>query len=122
MRIMDKPKNIDEYLGNVNPQFRPELERIRALVKQLAPTAQETMSHGMPTFKYKDRPLVYFTALKKHMSFYPSSWVIEDFKDKLEPYKTTDHAIQFTMEKPLPDALIEELVLAHLHYIDADRQ
>lgn len=122
MQIMDKPKNIDEYLGNANPQFRPELERIRALVKQIAPTAEETMSYGMPTFKYKNRPLVYFTASKKHMSFYPSSWVIEEFKDQLEAYKTTDHAIQFTLENALPDALIEKLVHAHIRYIDAGRQ
>lgn len=119
---MDKAKNIDEYLGNVNPRFRAELERIRVLVKQLAPTAEETMSYNMPTLKYKGRPLVYFTASKKHMSFYPSVWAIEELKDKLTEYKTTEHAIQFTLEKPLPEALITELVLTHMRYIDADRQ
>ena len=122
MQIMDKAKNIDEYLSKVNPQFRAELERIRVLVKQLAPTAEETMSYNMPTLKYKNRPLVYFTASKNHMSFYPSSWAIEDLKEKLKDYKTTNHAIQFTLEKPLPDALIKELVLTHMRYIDADRQ
>lgn len=121
MRIMDKAKTIDEYLGKVNIKFRAELERIRALVKKLVPTAQETMSYNMPTFKYKNRPLVYFTASKNHMSFYPSSWAIEDLKDQLKDYKTTDHAIQFTLEKPLPDALIKKLVLTHKRYIDADR-
>lgn len=119
---MGKAKTIDEYLSNVDPQFRAELERVRALLKQIAPTAEETISYSMPTLKYKDRPLVYFTAAKKHMSFYPSSWVIEEFKDKLTDYKTTDHAIQFTLKKPLPEALIKELVLAHMRHIDAGRQ
>jgi uncharacterized protein YdhG (YjbR/CyaY superfamily) len=122
MQIMDKAKTIDEYLRQVNPKFRAELARIRVLVKKLAPTAEETMSYNMPTFKYKNRPLVYLSASKKHMSFYPSSWAIEELKDKLKDYKTTDHAIQFTLEKPLPDALIKELVLTHKRYIDADRQ
>lgn len=119
---MDKAKSIDEYLSNVQPQQRAELERIRALVKQLVPSAEETMSYGMPTLKYKNRALVYFTASKKHMSFFPSSWAIEELKDKLTGYKTSQHAIQFTLENPLPDALIEELVLNHVRDIDADRQ
>jgi uncharacterized protein YdhG (YjbR/CyaY superfamily) len=119
---MDKSKNIDEYLSKVNPEFRMELQRIRTLVKEIVPTAEEAMSYNMPTLKYKDRALVYFTASKKHMSFYPSSWAIEDLKDKLKDFKTSEHAIQFTLEKPLSNELIKELVLAHIHYIDVNRQ
>lgn len=122
MLIMDKPKSIDDYLSKVPPDHRAELERIRALVRQLVPSAEETISYGMPTLTYKQRSLVYFTASKKHMSFFPSSWAIEELKDKLEGYKTTKHAIQFTLDNPLPDALIKELVLHHVRDIDADRQ
>jgi uncharacterized protein YdhG (YjbR/CyaY superfamily) len=116
-----KPTTIDEYLSNVEPRQRAELERIWALVKDLVPSAEETISYSMPTLKYKNRALVYFTASKKHMSFMPSSWAIEEFKDKLTGYKTTEHTIQFTLEHPLPDALIRELVLNHVQDIDADR-
>lgn len=116
-----KPKSIDEYLSKVEPQHRAELERIRELVKQLVPGVEEAMSYSMPTLKYKNRALVYFTASKKHMSFFPSSWAIEEFKDKLAGYKTTQHAIQFTLANPLPDALIKDLVLNHVRDIDADR-
>lgn len=123
MQIMDrKAKSIDEYLSKVEPQHRAELERIRALVKQLVPTVEETMSYGMPTLTYKKRSLVYFTASKNHMSFFPSSWAIEELKEQLKGYKTTKHAIQFTLDNPLPDALIKELVLNHVRDIDADRQ
>jgi uncharacterized protein YdhG (YjbR/CyaY superfamily) len=123
MQSMDRDaKTIDEYLSKAAPQHRAELERIRALVRQLVPSVEETMSYGMPTLKYKERSLVYFTASKNHMSFFPSSWAIEELKDKLTGYKTTKHAIQFTVEKPLPDALIKELVLHHVRDIDADRQ
>lgn len=49
MQIMDhKAKSIDEYLSKVEPQHRAELERIRALVKQLVPSVEETLSYGMP--------------------------------------------------------------------------
>jgi uncharacterized protein YdhG (YjbR/CyaY superfamily) len=119
---MNKSENIDDYISKVNPLFCAELERIRTLVKKLVPEAQEEMSYNMPTLKYKDRPLVYFTASKKHMSFYPSSWAIEELKDKLKGYKTTEHAIQFTLENPLKEELIQELVLTHKRFIDAGRQ
>lgn len=123
LRVMNrKATSIDEYLSNVDPQRRAQLERIRALVKKLVPSAEEAISYSMPTFKCKNRALVCFTASKKHMSFMPSSWAIEEFKDELKDYKTTEHSIQFTLETPLPDALIKKLVLNHVRDIDADRQ
>src|SRR5690606_13069193 len=119
--MADKPKTIDAYLDGIDPAFRAELERIRALVAGLVPTVEETISYRMPTLKYKNRALVFFTASKKHMSLFPSSWAIEEFKDRLVDYKTSEHAIQFTLEKPLPSELIEDLVSYHKRQIDADR-
>lgn len=118
----DKPKSIDEYLDALDPAYRAELERIRGLVTRLVPEAEETMSYGMPTLKYKNRALVYFTASKKHMSFYPSSWAIEELKDQLQQYSTTEHAIRFTLDTPLTNELIEDLVRAHMREIDGGRQ
>ncbi|MFT3942734.1 MAG: DUF1801 domain-containing protein [Ancrocorticia sp.] len=113
-----KPTTVDEYLAAVDAPRREELERIRAFVKRLVPDAEETMSYGMPTLKYRGRALVYFTAAKKHMSFFPSSWAIEELKDRLSGYKTTQHAIQFTLENPLSDQLIEDLVRVHVREIE----
>ncbi|MGV8897440.1 MAG: iron chaperone [Rhodoglobus sp.] len=115
-------RSVDDYLGALDPAYRAELERIRALVKDLVPDAEETMSYGMPTLKYRNRALVYFTASKNHMSFYPSSWAIEELKDQLKHHKTTEHAIQFTLDKTLPDRLVEDLVRVHVREIDANRQ
>lgn len=120
--MADKAKTVDEYLSALDPAERAELERIRALVSQLVPDTEETISYGMPTLKYKNRALVYFTASKKHLSFYPSSWAIDELKDRLTDYTTTAHAIQFTLATPLPTDLIEDLVRVHVRAIDADRQ
>lgn len=117
-----KTSTIDEYLDGIDPEFRRELERIRQLVTNLVPEIEETVSYRMPTLKYKGRALVYFTASRKHMSFYPSSWAIEEFRDRLTDYKTSEHAIQFTLQHPLPDDLVEDLVLFHKQEIDRDRQ
>lgn len=118
----EKPVSIDEYLDGVDPAFRPELERIRALVTRLVPDVEESISYRMPTLTYRGRALVYFTASKKHMSFYPSSWAIEELRDRLVGWTTTEHAIRFTLKNPLPDELLEDLVHAHVRAIDADRK
>lgn len=70
----------------------------------------------------RGRALAYFTASKKHMSFYPSSWAIEELRDRLAAYETTEHAIRFSLENPLPDDLLEDLVRFHVREIDADRR
>lgn len=122
-RVMgEKAKTVEEYLSALDPACRAELERIRALVTQLVPDTVETLSYGMPTLKYRNRALVYFTASKKHLSFYPSSWAIDELRDQLKDYKTTKHAIQFTLDKTLPSRLIEDLVSVHVREIDANRQ
>lgn len=49
-------------------------------------------------------------------------WAIQKLRDRLTGYKTTEHAIQFTLENPLPDQLIQDLVRVHAREIDAGRQ
>jgi uncharacterized protein YdhG (YjbR/CyaY superfamily) len=120
--MSDRPTTIDDYLAAVDPAFRAELQRIRELVTGFVPEVEETISYRMPTLKYRGRALVYFTASKKHMSFYPSSWAIEELRDRLDGWETTEHAIRFTLDNPLPTDLIEELVRAHARAIDADRR
>src|SRR5690554_6982129 len=120
--MAEKVTTIDDYLAGINPAFRPELERIRTLVSELVPEVEETISYRMPTLKYRNRALVYFTAAKKHMSLYPSSWAIEEFREQLAGFDTSEHAIRFTLDKPLPTELIRDLVMFHVREIDADRQ
>lgn len=120
--LKEKPQTIDEYLSAVKPAFRAELERIRALVTGIVPDVEETVSYSMPTLKYQNRALIYFTASKNHMSFYPSSWAIDEYREDLKDYTTTTHAIQFTPDRPLSAGLIERLVRFHMLQIDAGRQ
>jgi uncharacterized protein YdhG (YjbR/CyaY superfamily) len=116
-----KSKSIDEYLSKIEPRQRTELEQICSLVNQLVPSAEETMSYGMPTFKYKDQPLVYLASFKNHMSFFPAAHPIEVLKDKLKEYKVTNYAIQFTVDKPLPETLIQELVHIRVQDIETNK-
>ena len=120
--MVEKAKTVQEYLARLSPEFRAELERIRSLALNLAPDAEETMSYGMPTLTYRGRALVYFTASKKHLSFYPSSFAIAELGGELASYRLTEHSVQFTPDTALPADLIERALRIHMREIDAGRQ
>lgn len=106
---------VAEYLENVTPPQKAEYERIRKIVKQAAPEAEEVISYGIPTFKYKGKYLIYFGAFKNHMSVFPGAPL--ELKKKLKGYKLLKGTIQFTEEKPLPGSVIKEIVLSRLENI-----
>ncbi len=101
---------IDDYLKYVDPSQRAVLSHIRTIVRQTVPKATETISYGLPAFKYQSKPLLYFGVFTHHMSLFPTSGPTEAFKDKLGDYTVTKGTIQFTAKKPLPDALLIEIL------------
>lgn len=108
---------VEEYLSNITPQQRDEYEHLRALVKQIAPTAEESISYGMPTFKVNNKPLIYFGAFKNHMSLFPTPGPTERLKDQLTNYKVSKGTIQFTFDNPLSDSLIKDILVSRLEDI-----
>ena len=77
------------------------------------PEATETISYGMPAFKYKG-VLVWFAAFSKHCSLFPTASVVEAFKNELKGFSTSKGTIQFPTDKPLPSALVKKLVRARV--------
>ena len=110
--------DVDAYLAGIEPNMRTELERIRALVKKIAPDAVESVSYGMPAYKYKGKPLIYYAAFKNHMSVFPTPDPAAQLHDRLSSYKVSKGTIQFTLDHSLPDDLIEQLVLVRKQQID----
>lgn len=86
------------------------MERLRAVIKQAVPEADEVISYQMPAYKYNGI-LIYFAAWKNHWALYPASALIkETFKEDLSGYKQTKGAIQFPWDEPFPEALVTKLV------------
>lgn len=112
---------VDDYLSNVAEPQRAELERIRKIVKQTAPEAEEAISYGMPAFKYKGKYFVGFAAFRDHLGFFPTPTPIEAFKNKLKEFKTAKGTIQFTPDHPIPEPLIKDIVLYKIAEIDKSK-
>ena len=104
-----KPDTIDEYISGFPKEIQKILEQVRSVIKQAAPKAEETISYGMPAFKYNGI-LVYFAAFKNHIGFYALPSGNAAFKKELSVYKTGKGSIQFPLDKPMPVRLISNIV------------
>jgi uncharacterized protein YdhG (YjbR/CyaY superfamily) len=114
-----RPKNIDDYLARVPEPARGTLKKLRAAIRSAAPRdATETISYGIPAFKYKG-VLVWFAAFSNHCSLFPTAAVIEAFKDDLKGYSTSKGTIHFPTDKPFPAALVRKLVKARVAQIES---
>ena len=101
---------IDAYLAKLDADKRVALEHIRALVLETAPEAEEALVYGVPGFKL-DGPLVCYAGHKAHCGFYPMSpIVIDGMKAELAGFETAKGTVRFTPDRPIPDALIIEIV------------
>jgi uncharacterized protein YdhG (YjbR/CyaY superfamily) len=114
--------HIDIYLNALSPENKAALQHIRALIHKLVPDAEETFSYDMPAFTYQGKPLIYFAAFKDHLSVFPTAFPIEALKDELASYTVSKGTIQFTLDHPLPDDLIEKLLKARLSTIEKGKQ
>jgi uncharacterized protein YdhG (YjbR/CyaY superfamily) len=78
---------IDDYLDGLAPEQKAALARVRDIVAELVPDAEEGKSYGMPAFIYAGRPLLGFRAAQKHLSIFPfSPAAIEAVSDRLDGF------------------------------------
>ncbi len=103
---------IDDYLANISSPQKEELQRLLSLVKQTVPEAKEVITYGMPGFQFRGKYLISIGTFKDHMSIFPGSGPIADLQAELKGYKQSKGTIQFTPENPIPDSLLERIVLA----------
>ncbi|MBL7937970.1 MAG: DUF1801 domain-containing protein [Flavobacteriales bacterium] len=103
-----KPTNTNEYLTQLPADQRKALEALRKQILAAAPGCTEHFGYGLPGFKYNDHPMLYLGAAKNHVALYGS--VPVGIKDRLKDFKVSKGTIQFTPEKPLPAALVKDIV------------
>lgn len=101
MGLRKQFKTIDEYIATFPEDIQEILEKMRKVIQDAAPEAEETISYGMPTFKFNGN-LVHFAAYKNHIGFYPAPSGIEAFKKEISQYKNSKGAVQFPLDKPIP--------------------
>ena len=106
---MNKPKDVDEYIGSFPAGVQQKLQQMRDAIKSAAPHTQEIISYGMPAYKQHGN-LVYFGAAKNHLGFYPGAAAIARFKIELAAYKGAKGSVQFPYNEPMPLDIVAKIV------------
>lgn len=103
-----RPATIAQYIAAAPHEGRPHLRRLHAILKEVAPQAQETIKWGTPFF-VEPRFLFAFSAHKTHLNFAPTPAALEAFRKDLDNHTTTKNFLQVPYDAPLPEALIRKL-------------
>jgi uncharacterized protein YdhG (YjbR/CyaY superfamily) len=105
------PENVDDYISAAPTEVRAKLEEVRAAIRDVAPTAVESISYRIPFYDYKGR-LTWFGLQKRHIGLYIRPPVIEEHKKDLAGYVTTLSAVHLPLDKKIPVSLVKKLVKA----------
>lgn len=108
-----RPTTIAEYIQAAPREGQPHLRRLYAILKSVAPKAEEAIKWGTPFF-IEPRFLFAFSAHKAHLNFSPTAEGLEPFRKELEQYKTTKGLLQIPYNKPLPESLIRKIAVRRL--------
>lgn len=103
-----RPTTITEYIQAAPTEGQPHLRQLYALLKKVAPDAQEAIKWGNPFF-VEPRFLFAFSAHKAHLSFAPGPEALEAFRNDLEQHKTTKNFLKIPYSEPLPAGLIRKI-------------
>lgn len=112
-----RPTTIDGYLAAIAPAARKSLEAFRTAVRAAAPDATEEISYGVPTFKYRGRPLIYVGAWKGHCAFYGVD--IERHRSAVSAFEVEKGTVRFPHGSVVPEELVAALVHGRMADIDA---
>jgi uncharacterized protein YdhG (YjbR/CyaY superfamily) len=103
-----RPADIEEYLASAPSEARDFVGRLRTNVTAVTPDAVESISYGLPTFKYRGRPLVYFGAWDEHFALYALDPT--GHERELADFDVSGGTLRFSPDRPPPDTLVRALL------------
>lgn len=106
--IRAAPVSVDEYIHGFSPEVQAILQRVRQVVREAAPDAQEVISYRMPAVK-QNGVLVYFAAFKNHIGVYPPITGDARLQKAIAPYAGEKGNLRFPLDKPMPYDLISRI-------------
>lgn len=106
---------VDEYLASVPHAARPHLDELRALVREVAPEAQEVLSYDIIGYRPAGtkRAHGFISGWRDHIGVYP---VPKDsaLQAELKPYRRGKGTLWFPLDEPLPRELLARVFAALL--------
>ena len=103
---------VEEYLAGLPDEVRARMEELRAVVREVVPGVEETISYAMPTFVLDGQPLLHAAAWKRHIGVYPLPAMDAALAAEVEPLRGAKDALQLRHDRPLPRDLLARVVAA----------
>ena len=102
--------SVDEYLAAQPETARNTLEKVRGIIRDALPGAEEVISYQIPAYKVGGGRVIYFSGWKEHYSLHPASdHLIATLKDEIAPYVAGKGTLRFSLAEPVPVKLIERI-------------
>ena len=111
-----KPTTVEEYIMAAPEDALPHLHKLRAILRSVAPEAQEVIKWGTPFF-IEPRFLFAYSAHKAHLNFAPHRASLMPFQDELQKYKTTKYSLLIPYQEPLMEDLIRRMAIYCVEYV-----
>jgi uncharacterized protein YdhG (YjbR/CyaY superfamily) len=106
-------QTVDDYLAGLADADQAALARVLALALAEVPEAEQGTSYGMPALRYRGKPLIGFQAAKNHLAVYPfSPAAVDAVRDQVPSAGVSKGTVRFTVDEPLPERTIRDLVRA----------
>jgi uncharacterized protein YdhG (YjbR/CyaY superfamily) len=108
-------EQVDSYLRDLEEPKRTTLRELRRAILEIAPEAEEVISYRVPAFRLHGKVIAGFAVFKDHLSYLPfSGSVLGQVVDELEGYARTKSSLHFSVDRPLPKALVKKLITVRL--------
>lgn len=108
---MNSVNTLEENIAQSTDEVQEILRKIRNIILTIAPESVESISYGMPAFKFNKKPLIYFAAFKNHLGLYATPESHKAFEKELSGYKQGKGSVQVPLNQEMPYSLIEEIVV-----------
>jgi uncharacterized protein YdhG (YjbR/CyaY superfamily) len=105
-------EEVDAYLAELDEPKRSTLERLRDMILDAVPEAEQGISYGVPVFRLEGRNIAGFSAAKNHLSYLPhSGTVLADIDEaELGGLVASKGALKLPIDDLPPPALVARLI------------
>ncbi len=106
--------SVDDYF-NVQPEStKHALLELRKCILKVVPNATELFNYNIPAYALieggKREEQIMIAGYKNAVGFYPHPTTMEKFGAELSDYKKGKGSVQFPLDRPLPKALIVQMI------------
>ncbi|UYN89535.1 MAG: hypothetical protein KIT08_10610 [Anaerolineales bacterium] len=111
------PASVAEYIKTFPKGTQEKLVAIRKIIKDVAPTASESVSYRIAGYKLDGKVLMYFAGHSQHVAVYPIPPLPAETERAVRPYLVSKGTLRFALDKPLPLGLIRKVAQGHVRRV-----